>query len=53
MVASALVGDTGVMPGPRPVPLGRWQRATEEGEGDGACNRPMMKSKIPMGTCSG
>ena len=30
MVASAPVGDAEVMPGLGPVPLGRWQSATEE-----------------------
>ena len=30
MVARALVDDAGVMSDPGPVPLGRWQSATEE-----------------------
>ena len=30
MVASAPVGDVEVMPGLGPVPLGRWNSATEE-----------------------
>ena len=30
MVASAPVGDAEVIPGLGPVPLGRWQSATEE-----------------------
>ena len=30
MVASAPVGDAEAMPGLGPVPLGRWQSATEE-----------------------
>ena len=30
MVASAPVGDAEVMPGLGPVPLGRWNSATEE-----------------------